>query len=131
MNVLLRRLHAPRADAGFTLIEMLVSMLMLGTLSTIFMTMVIGSNNSVGATTAQHDLNEEARLALNRMARELRQASALMTVTSPGFMRNVSLTPASLASGAPPGLKLVTQGLTEFAPLSSLTGGGSIAVKDG
>ena len=83
MTFVARRVKASNADAGFTLIEMLVSMLMLGLLGTIFMTMVLGARNSTNATNAQNDLNEEARLALNRMSRELRQASALTAVLNP------------------------------------------------
>lgn len=67
-------------DAGFTLVEMLVSVVVLGLLGSIFLTTVIGSKNSANATVSEHDLNEEARLALNRMARELRQATGLTNV---------------------------------------------------
>ena len=69
-----------RDDAGFTLVEMLVSVLVLGALGSIFMTTVLGAQSSARTTTTEQDLNEEARLALNRMARELRQATAIQTV---------------------------------------------------
>lgn len=72
-----------RSDAGFSLLEMLVAIVVLGCLGTVFMTTVIGAKNSATATSSEQDLNEEARLALNRMARELRQASALTTVVNP------------------------------------------------
>ena len=70
-------------DAGFSLVEMLVAMVMVGAFGSIFMTTVMGADNSASATSSQHDLNEEARLALNRMARELRQATALTSVLNP------------------------------------------------
>ena len=70
-------------DAGFTLVEMLCAMVMLGAFGSIFMSTVMGADNSASATSSQHDLNEEARLALNRMARELRQATALTSVLNP------------------------------------------------
>ena len=82
MMRLLRR-RPDRRDAGFTLIEMLVSVVVLGSLGIIFMTTVLGAQTSARNTTTEHDLNEEARLALNRMARELRQASSLQTVLNP------------------------------------------------
>jgi prepilin-type N-terminal cleavage/methylation domain-containing protein len=82
MTALFRRARS-EADAGFTLVEMLVAMLVLGTLGTIFMTTVLGAQTSARATVTENDLNEEARLAINRMARELRQASAVTMVKNP------------------------------------------------
>jgi prepilin-type N-terminal cleavage/methylation domain-containing protein len=70
-------------EAGFTLIEMLVSVVVLGVLGTIFVTTVLGAQTSARTTTTENDLNEEARLALNRMARELRQASTVATALNP------------------------------------------------
>jgi prepilin-type N-terminal cleavage/methylation domain-containing protein len=70
-------------DAGFTLVEMLVAVLVLSMLGTIFMTTVLGAQSSARTTATEQDLNEEARLALNRMARELRQATAVQTVLNP------------------------------------------------
>lgn len=79
----LRGRHGDGRDAGFTLVEMLVAMLVLGALGTVFLTTVLGSETSAKNTSSEQDLNEEARLALNRMARELRQADALSTVRNP------------------------------------------------
>ncbi len=78
-----RHAGASTGDAGFTLIEMLVSMLLLGVLGIVFMTTIMGSRTSLSATSTSQDLNEEARLALNRMARELRQATAITNVLNP------------------------------------------------
>ena len=70
-------------DGGFTLIEMLVSMLVLSALGSILVTTIIGTKNSATATASEQNINEEARLALNRMARELRQADAITGVLNP------------------------------------------------
>src|SRR3954454_7903715 len=75
-----RRWATSRDDAGFTLIEMLVAMLVLAALGSVFITTILGAQTSARATSSEQDLNEEARLALNRMARELRQATSLTTV---------------------------------------------------
>lgn len=72
-----------RDDSGFTLIEMLVAMVILGALGSVFLMTVIGAETSAKNSSSEQDLNEEARLALNRMARELRQANALTTVLNP------------------------------------------------
>ena len=79
----LSRLRPESGDEGFTLVELLVVMILMGIFGTIFMTTMLGAQRSARATAAQHDLNEEARLALNRMARELRQATALTSVLNP------------------------------------------------
>lgn len=80
MTALASRLRERRVDGGFTLIEVLVSIVLLGILGGVFMTTVIGTSNSATATKLQHDVNEDARLAINRMARELRQATAITAV---------------------------------------------------
>lgn len=77
------RSDAHRRDGGFTLIEMLVSMIVLGALGTVFLTTVLGAQKSAQNTSSEQDLNEEARLAINRMARELRQADAITEVRNP------------------------------------------------
>ena len=83
MSPLSRLRPAESGDAGLTLVELLVVMMLMGIFGTIFMTTMLGANRSARATAAQHDLNEEARLALNRMARELRQATSLTSVLNP------------------------------------------------
>jgi prepilin-type N-terminal cleavage/methylation domain-containing protein len=72
-----------RDESGFTLIELLVAIIILGALGAAFLSTVIGAQTSAKATSSEQDLNEEARLALNRMAREMRQASALTEVQNP------------------------------------------------
>jgi prepilin-type N-terminal cleavage/methylation domain-containing protein len=83
MTGYLMRLRAKRDDAGFTLVEMLVACVLMGILGTVFLTVLLGANTSATATKSSQDLNEEARLGLNRMARELRQATVLQTVLNP------------------------------------------------
>lgn len=70
-------------EAGLTLVEMLVVIIMLGMLGTLFMSVVISTKTSATNTQQQTNINEEARLAVNRMARELRQASGLVAVLNP------------------------------------------------
>src|SRR6185437_7790621 len=84
MSVMKRlRLVRDERDSGFTLIEMLVSMLVMSALGSILVTTVIGTKNSATTTASEQNINEEARLALNRMARELRQADAITGVINP------------------------------------------------
>jgi prepilin-type N-terminal cleavage/methylation domain-containing protein len=83
MMSLVNRLRDEDRQAGFTLIEMLVAVVLMSLIGTALLSVVFGANRSATATKSQQDLNEEARLAINRMARELRQANGLATVLNP------------------------------------------------
>ena len=72
-----------RGDDGFTLVEMLVVLVMLGLLGTLMLSVVVSSNRSAKNAQQQTNINEEARLAINRMARELRQATGVTAVLNP------------------------------------------------
>lgn len=70
-------------DQGLTLVEMLIVLVMLGLLGSLFTAIVTSSQRSAKNTQQQTDINEEARLAINRMARELRQATGITAVQNP------------------------------------------------
>lgn len=72
-----------RRDAGFTLMELLVAMGLFAILITITMTMAVSTSKAVTATQTFTSLNEQARVAIERMSRELRQAEAITAVTLP------------------------------------------------
>jgi prepilin-type N-terminal cleavage/methylation domain-containing protein len=76
----LRPARERRSDEGFTLVELSISMLLFGVLGAVLLTTLIASKNAVATSRENHDLNEEARVALNRMSRELRQADAIVSV---------------------------------------------------
>jgi prepilin-type N-terminal cleavage/methylation domain-containing protein len=79
-------------DGGFTLVEMLVASVLLVLILVMTTTIVFSTSKMVNQTRTSIDLNEEARVALNRIAREFREASAITSVTNP------SPSTASLAS---------------------------------
>lgn len=70
-------------DRGFTLIEMIVTATIMMIIGAVLLSMVVAATKSSRDSRAQHDMNEEARTALNRMARELRQASSLAFAVNP------------------------------------------------
>lgn len=70
-------------DSGATLVEMLVAMVLFSILGSVLMASFAASRNAVEVSRETHDLNEEARVALNRMSRELRQASSISSVSAP------------------------------------------------
>ena len=75
--------HSGR-EGGFTLVEMLVAMFIFSIVAALFGTLVTTSASSVEVTRQSNDLNEQARLAVNRISRELRQATEIQDVTYTG-----------------------------------------------
>lgn len=66
-------------DEGFTLVELLITIFLFAILTTILMTTVLTAANNFKTVRQTTDLNEESRLVLNRISRELRQASRIIT----------------------------------------------------
>lgn len=77
----LRRLR--EEQSGFTLVEMLVAMLILMAIATVSMSVIKSAGDTMKASSSSQDLNEEARQALNRVARDLRQAKTIVTAVNP------------------------------------------------
>ena len=77
------RLRRNRDDAGFTLVEFLVSMSIMIVLITVTLSVVRVTSDAVVTTQEQQNLNEEARQAINRMARDIRQAKQIVTAVNP------------------------------------------------
>lgn len=89
MRTLVRSEQA-RGDAGFTVIELAVAMVILGILTSALSTTMLGSRKTAETVRQVNNLNEEARLAVNRIARELRQAQAITAVSSPDGANGVT-----------------------------------------
>ncbi len=70
-------------DAGMTLVELLLAASLLLILMSVGFTTLLGVKDGAARARTQHDLNEEGRNALNRMVREIRQASELTFVVNP------------------------------------------------
>jgi len=84
MSTLVARMRARlRGDGGFTLVEMLVATLIFSLLTGTMLMAVLASARSATAGRELNNLNEEARLVLNRMSRELREARRVVAVTNP------------------------------------------------
>lgn len=77
-------LAAHRSDRGFTVVEVLVSMSLLVVLSLFTFTAVMVHARATAAARDASDINQEARLLLNRMTRELREARVITAATNPG-----------------------------------------------
>ena len=83
-----RRLR--RDDAGATLVEMLVAMVLFSVLGSVLMASFLASKTATQSARETHDLNEEARVAMNRISRELRQASAITAVSAPDGKQSIT-----------------------------------------
>jgi prepilin-type N-terminal cleavage/methylation domain-containing protein len=78
-----RRRRRDARDEGFTLIELLVSIVLVSLIMIVVFTSVIAATNATKSSRLVNDLNEEARLVLNRMSRELREAKEIEVVVNP------------------------------------------------
>lgn len=74
-------MSAPDRDAGFTIVEMLVSMVLFAVLGSVLLGFVLGTSDVVDDVRADSNVTGEARVAVERMARELRQAEEVRDVT--------------------------------------------------
>ena len=70
------------SDEGFTLVEMMVAMSLMLVVVATSMTAVITSQKATDTSRQVQNLNEEARQAMNRMARDLRESNALVTAVN-------------------------------------------------
>lgn len=73
----------PRPEDGYTLVELLVAMLIMGVVITVAMTVVVNSQETVTTSRQLQDINEEARQAINRMTRDVRQATQVLIAVNP------------------------------------------------
>ncbi len=70
-------------DNGFTLVELLVAVVLLGIVGSVGVSMLLAAQRSADTTISAHQSVEEARLALNRVSRELRQATSIVYAQNP------------------------------------------------
>jgi len=71
------------ADAGFTLIELLVGLVLTSLVTSTIFAAVMAATRVAKSSRTVNDLNEEARLVMNRMTRELREARVVTSVSNP------------------------------------------------
>lgn len=72
-----------RPEEGFSLVELLVTMIVLSVLLAVSLVVVRAGSSAARVSTDSQSLTAEARHALNRMSRDLRQASEIVHVTQP------------------------------------------------
>jgi prepilin-type N-terminal cleavage/methylation domain-containing protein len=77
------RLRHSDGQRGFTLVEMLVATTIFMILTGALFGAVMAMSGGVKSARTYNDLNEEARVLLNRMTRELREARTISAATNP------------------------------------------------
>jgi prepilin-type N-terminal cleavage/methylation domain-containing protein len=75
--------NSRQSEGGFTLVEFLVAMVVVLVLMAVTMTAVTNTGDLVTTASRNADLNEEARQAVNRMVRDVRQSTTLVTAVNP------------------------------------------------
>jgi prepilin-type N-terminal cleavage/methylation domain-containing protein len=70
-------------DSGMSLVEILVAMGLFGLLSTLLLGFALSTSQVTKDTSALSGINEESRLAMERLTRELRQADAVLSLQVP------------------------------------------------
>ena len=75
----------PDDATGFTLVELLVAASLLIVLSLVSFTTVLSTARITTSARDAADVNQEARLLLNRMSRELREARSVTSATNPAL----------------------------------------------
>jgi prepilin-type N-terminal cleavage/methylation domain-containing protein len=90
MNPLLRRL---RNDRGFTLTELLVVCALMGTVMAGVLSLLLVGQQSAATTMAKQDAQQNARMGLERMIEEIRQA---------GYLPSGPTCPTAPATPCPP-----------------------------
>jgi prepilin-type N-terminal cleavage/methylation domain-containing protein len=108
------------SDTGFTLIEMMVTLIMVGILGSVLMSVLIGARSSATATATQFDLTAEARTALNRITTDLREATPLTTSTG-------TVIPAITAVNNPDGADFNASGITSLTFNLDVSADGCVA----
>jgi prepilin-type N-terminal cleavage/methylation domain-containing protein len=78
MTFTIRRLRRRlQSDAGFTLIELMISMSLLSVVMLIFLSALFTAQNTVNRSTARSTSNDQARLAVQEFDREIRSGNVL------------------------------------------------------
>ena len=70
-------------DAGVTLVEVLVAMALFGVVGTLLLGFAVSASRVTDQTRSMTTVSEETRLAMERLTRELRQASQVLHVALP------------------------------------------------
>jgi type II secretory pathway component PulJ len=101
MNAILRRV---RSESGYTVMEMAVVMLISSIVAVIFLSILTSVQGTLGRVTSRSDSNDQARLAVEELDREIRSGNVLYDPNQSGSGHPWS---DDAAHGIYPGLALL------------------------
>ena len=78
-----------RSQAGFTLVELMVAILVLGLISTGFYSVLLSGARGADRSRSVVRVSEEARIGLNRMIRDSREAGVVVTASATSYRIHV------------------------------------------
>jgi prepilin-type N-terminal cleavage/methylation domain-containing protein len=123
-----RRTRPANGEAGFTLVELMVTMAVMSIVATSIMAVAIRSMQTTATVTNRRDVLADGRIAIDQMSKQLRQGESVDTAVSDAstlkFRTYIDGTPATIVwrvtgSAAPYTLEQSRDGGANFAPLVS------------
>jgi len=121
-----RRATTSRADAGFTLVELIVTMAVMAVVATAVMAVAMRTFTTTATITNRRDVLADGRVALDRLSKQLRQGESLdqqtpSTVSFSGYIDGVPQTIEWTVTGtqAPYTLAESTNGGANLIPVAT------------
>ena len=127
-RTLRRRIRPGDGEAGFTLVELVVTMAVMSVVATAMMAVAMRSFTTTATITNRRDVLADGRVAIDQMSKQLRQAESVdQTASSASTVRfdtYIDGTPATIVwrvtgTAAPYTLEQSRDGGSNFAPLVS------------
>lgn len=115
------------SDAGFTLIEMMVAIVIAGIVGVIALSVVLAEQRASVATTTDQNITAESRTAINRITEDLAQATPLEVVNTSTSPATSSEIPAITAVENPDGSSFNPSAVTSLTFNLDTDGDGCIA----
>jgi prepilin-type N-terminal cleavage/methylation domain-containing protein len=128
-----RQPHDAARERGFTLVELLVAMTLFLVLSAVVLTAMITLSKGLDRTRLSSDVSAEARVALERMAREVRQAKSLESPTATAMTVNVDFDGSGVIDGTladPEKITYAYDASTDSIAMTAKDGAGATVTQD-
>lgn len=116
--------HGTDHDGGFTLIEILVTLLLFAMVTTAFYQVLFSGTRGSRTARAVVRVSDEARLGLNRMIRDTRQAVSIRAATPTGYAVEVDFNGDEVIAQAP-----ATNAAGDYEQLTFIVADGNLYIE--